>query len=269
MTQLRTLAHVHQLIDRIAATLDPESRYITELRAIVDQSTDVDDLSARLQQGCRGQRHAGPDVFAAMSVEDQVRANLITPETALFRFAEGELEVLVDELLPHLNGAPVRTLIVPCSHGEEAYTVAAFMLKQRAPFTLRAFDIQPALIEEARTGRLTFGYPLDYLDSPGYVATHVLNKIRFDIGDAFDLPLDATDTFELVLCRNFIGYFVPEVASRLVVSLANRMASKGVLVLDSFCIAKMPELSTALASAGLSRRNRHPVFSRIPLGREN
>lgn len=269
MTRLRDLEQVHALIDEIAQTLDPESRYISELRAIVNDVADTQELSARLRQGSRGQRHAGPDVFDTMSLRDQIRANLITPETALFRFAEGELEVLVQQLLPHMSGAPVRTLIVPCSHGEEAYTVAAFMLKQAAPFRIRAFDVQPALIEEARTGRLTFGYPLEYLDSPGYVSGHVLDHIQFDVGDAFALPLEPGARFELVLCRNFIGYFIPDKATELVTALARRVADNGVLVLDSFCITKMPELLAPLRAAGLQQHARHPVFSRAAASSEN
>ncbi len=256
------LTAARQFVVNTARALDPGSRYVSELLAVIDRAEDLADLEALLVAGCRGQRHSGADVFAGMSLADKLYANLITPETALFRFAEGELEA-VEALLSGASGTrPVNVLIVPCSHGEEAFTVAAHLLGHGARFDVRAFDRQPALIEEARTGRLTFGYPPEYLASPGYVGPEVLDRIRFEIGDAFDLPLDAGDTFDLVMCRNFLGYFVAERAVGLARDLAARVRDRGLLVVNGFCLAKFAGMADALQAAGLSRKLGHPVFVR-------
>ncbi len=127
---------------------------------------------------------------------------------------------------------------------------------------IRAFDLQPTLIDEARTGRLTFGYPPEYLASPGYVGAEVLERIRFEVGDAFALPLDDADAFDLVMCRNFLGYFVPELALGLAGGLAARVRDGGAMVVDGFCLAKFAGLSEVLEAAGLSRKTGHPVFVR-------
>lgn len=258
---LNSLDAVRAWITHASAPLDPQSRYIRELLAIVSESTTVAELEARLVSGCRGSRHAGVDVFANMSLKDKLRANLITAETELFRFAEGELEAS-RTVLAARGGEHIRVLIVPCSHGEEAFTMAAFLLGEDARFAIRAFDVQAALIAEARTGRLTFGFPLRHLESPGYVGRDVLDRITFECGDAFDLPLGDDDMFDLVLCRNFLGYFIPEKAAALTGALARRLAPSGRLFLDSFCLGKLPSISRALEDAALTRVAGQPVFSR-------
>jgi len=256
------LEAARQFVVDTARALDPESRYVSELLAVVDAARDVGDMEARLVAGCRGQRHSGADVFAAMSLADKLYANLITPETALFRFAEGELEAVEALLSGASGGRPLDVLIVPCSHGEEAFTVAAHLLGRGARFGIRAFDLQPTLIDEALTGRLTFGYPPEYLASPGYVGAEVLERIRFEVGDAFALPLDDADAFDLVMCRNFLGYFVPERAVELARGLAARVRGGGVIVVDGFCLGKFAQLASALEETGLRRKTGHPVFVR-------
>jgi chemotaxis methyl-accepting protein methylase len=150
---------------------------------------------------------------------------------------------------------------VPCSHGEEAFTIASYLLKVNVDFSIRAFDIQRALIDEARSGRLTFGYPIHLLRSPGYVAESVLSRIRFEVGDAFALPLAVDEpAFDVVLCRNFVGYFTPSRAAELVRALAARVAPGGALFLDSFCIQKMPELVSMLIELGARAHKGRPVF---------
>lgn len=292
----RTLDDIRALIAKLARGLDPHSRYLPELLALLDASRDLADLERRLLAGCRGLRHAGPDVFAAMSLREKILANLVTPETTLFRFTEGEMEALDREILPRLHGRTARILIVPCSLGDEAFTMAAYLLKVKIEFEIEAFDIQPQLIEIARAGRLTFGYPLEYLAAPGCVGEDVLRRIRFQVADAFALPspsplkgegaggegagnlpgaaqsppqtspssasprLGGESSYDIVLCRNFIGYFVPKKALELARKLAAQTAPGGVLFLDGFCLQKFPALAPDLAARGFRRQGDRPVF---------
>ena len=262
---VKTLAEIRAAILDFSRDLDPASRYVRELLEIADASADAVDFEARLDRGCRGQWHAGAEVFADMPLADKIRTNLVTSETALFRFTEGEIQAVERHLFPQLAGGTVRILVVPCSHGEEAFTLAAFFLKRGVDFRIRAFDLLPALVEEARSGRLTFGYPLEHLRQPGFVAGDVLERIEFGVGDAFNLPLGPPcrgDPFELVVCRNFLGYFVPEKAAGLARDLAGRVAPGGALFLDSFCLAKTPGIARALGEAGLARFEGRAVFCR-------
>lgn len=257
---LQSLDDVRAQVARLSERLDPESRYIRELLKTVDSALDLEHLERTLQTNCRGLRHSGEEVFAAMSLEEKLLANLITPETSLFRFSEGELEALGEHLIPLLAGRKARALVVPCSHGEEAFTIAAHLLKHGLDFEIEAFDIQPALIEEAKLGRLTFGYPLDYLEHPGRVSEAVSSRIRFRVGDAFRLPLPEDAQFDLVLCRNFVGYFTAPVAESLVSALAARVRRDGVLLLDGFAIGKLPSAVGVLAALGARQLRGRPAF---------
>jgi chemotaxis methyl-accepting protein methylase len=258
---LKDLRDVQRYVKEVAADLDPKSRYIADLTRLIDLAGDIEDLQRLLDEQSRGLRHAGADVFAKMTLEEKLLANLITPETTLFRFSEGELEAIDRELLPRVSGRTARVLIVPCSHGEEAFTIAAYFLKTKVAFSIRAFDVQPALIAEAQTGRLTFGYPLEQLKTPGFVAENVLKHIRFEVGNAFELPLGPRErTFDLVLCRNFVGYFEPRTATNLVTKLATHVETGGILFLDGFCLSKMPVLETELLRIGANRLYSRPAF---------
>ena len=259
--KLETVLDALAYVKGVAKDLDPSSRYISDLVQVIEEAADLEDLERALTEQSRGMRHSGADVFAKMSLEEKLLANLITPETSLFRFAEGEMEAIDRELLPKVAGRTARVLIVPCSHGEEAFTVAAYFLKQKVQFSIRAFDIQSALIAEAKTGRLTFGYPLDCLKTPGFVSNEVLKHIRFEVGNAYELPLGPRErTFDLVLCRNFVGYFEPVSARALVTKLSSHVDTGGILFLDSFCLSKMPVLETELLSRGARRLFTRPAF---------
>lgn len=263
MSTLSTLDDVRAFVARIAATLDPRSRYVPELLEIVAGSADVSDLVRRLQEDSRGMRHAGGHVFARMSLEQKLRCNLITNETVLFRFTEGEWLMLQRRLIPAFARRAGRVLSAPCSHGEEAFSLAAACLQAGVDFRIDAIDIQPECIAEARTGRMTMGFPLAYLESPAVVGAAAMRKIDFRTGDLLVSPgsdgiPDAT--WDLVVCRNFLGYFVEDLAVACVERLASRVLPGGALFLDSFAIGKFPALLPSLARGGLERFDAHPVF---------
>lgn len=254
---IRTLDDVRAAVAEIAKTLDPRSRYVPELLAIVDASRDVADLEARMRAGCRGQRHAGADVFERMTLERKIRCNLITNETVLFRFSEGEWEALQRVIAARKT---LRVLSAPCSHGEEPFSLAAACLQAGVPFAIDAIDIQAEAIAEARKGRLTMGFPAAYLETPAIVGKAVLAHVSFAEGDLL-APLPGNDRYDLAVCRNFLGYFKEEIAVGVATRLAARLAPGGALFVDSFCVGKFPGLAPALAAAGLRRDAGHPVFT--------
>ena len=221
-----SLAEVRAFTAAIAETLDPKSRYLPELLATVDASRDTRDLVAHLAVNSRGARHAGANVFARMSVEQKIRCNLITNETVLFRFGEGEWDTLQKQVA-RFAGLPDggRILCAPCSHGEEAFSLAAACLQAGVKFTIDACDIQPECIAEAARGRMAMGFPDAYLETPAIVQAAVLEKIRFATGDLFLVPgapgAVPAGPFDLVVCRNFLGYFRGEIAERIAGALAS------------------------------------------------
>lgn len=262
---MQTLDEIRGFVRSIARTLDPATRYVPELLALVDASADVADLERRLAAGSRGARHAGADVFARMTLEQKLRCNLITNETVLFRFTEGEWLVLQRRLIPRFAAAGGRALCAPCSHGEEAFSLAAECLHAGVDLTIDAIDIQDECIAEARRGRLTMGFPIAYLETPAVVGGAVLSRIHFRAGDLLVAPgpggiPDAR--WDLILCRNFLGYFVEAVAVDCALRLAGRVSAGGALFVDSFCLAKTPTLAAAIEDSGLRRVDHHPIFVR-------
>ncbi|PJA45527.1 hypothetical protein CO174_02755 [Candidatus Uhrbacteria bacterium CG_4_9_14_3_um_filter_50_9] len=242
--EFNTLDDVRAFVQKVGETLDPRSRYISELLSVVNQSEDVADLEARLCENSRGLRHSGPDVFQAMSLADKLRANLITNETDVFRFESADAAAIVKVMqriqrthLVSQDGRPVRVLVAPCSHGAEAFTVSSLALRAGVRVQINAWDVQRACIESARTGMLVTGMPFDHLAQPAIVSEEVLAPISFEVVDLFEwIESDDDRLWDIVLCRNFLGYFQREVVIRLLRRLEQVLSGGGLLVLDPFAV---------------------------------
>ncbi len=236
---IATLDDARAFIARVSRHLDPTSRYITELLAIVDASSDLDDLLTRLSEGCRGRYWAGPRTFDAMSTAQKLRVNLITNETSLMRFEAGEFDFLRTEVIPFLRRSPGRVLSMPCSHGEEPVSLAIEMVEAGvSDFGVQGYDILPACIETARSGRIPLsGLPRYVL---GLVADEIMKHLEFEVADAMNDPLGGP--YDFVVCRNFLGYFTPDIVAQLLETLRSCLASPGYLLLDSFIVGKHPQL---------------------------
>lgn len=249
---LRSLEDVRTFVAERARPLDPQSRYIPELLAFVDAAGDLADLERRLDAGCRGRLHAGDDSWGRMSLEEKLAVNLVTNETELMRFEQAEIAHLHAKILPWLAKSEARVASIPCSHGNESVSLAIEMLEAgiRA-FTVAGFDIQRACVEIAQTGRI----PVAGL--PRYVTAHVepivMEHLSFGVLDVLHEPIPGR--YDFVVCRNFLGYFVPEVGAAVIDKLIGALARPGCLLVDSFIIQKHPQLF-----AGLQRDGALPFF---------
>ncbi|HTK05417.1 MAG TPA: CheR family methyltransferase [Candidatus Eisenbacteria bacterium] len=238
---MKNLADVRSFIARESARLDPNSRYIAELLQAVERSADVADLEARLDRDSRGRYWAGESAFANMSLEEKLRANLITNETCLMRFDEPELAYLRETVLPDLktrNGA--RILSLPCSHGEEAVSIAIECLRSGiSEFLVHGKDVQPACVEAAKSGRIPYQGLSPYVT--GQVSPEVMSHLSFSVADVF--ADDIGSGYDLIVCRNFLGYFTPQVIAETARKLANALPfdAVGYLLVDPFVLRKHPE----------------------------
>ncbi|MEY4744753.1 MAG: chemotaxis protein methyltransferase [Candidatus Parcubacteria bacterium] len=255
---LERLDQVREFVARETRNLDRDSRYITELAEIVDRSADVADLERRLDAGCRGKYWAGEATFAGMTLEEKLRCNLVTNETCLMRFEEPELRYLRGIVLSDLktrDGA--RILSLPCSHGEEAVSLAIECLEAGIrEFMVHGKDVQPACIEAARTGRIPFQGLPRYVT--GLVDPACMAHLSFAVADVFADPVG--QDYDLVVCRNFLGYFTPAVIAAAARKLADAITFKapGYLFVDPFVLRKHPE---AFADLPLERVSGLPVFT--------
>lgn len=255
---LKDLNDVRQFIREEAKSLDRESRYVTELLYVVDCAKDVNHLAYLLARDSRGAYWAGPGTFADMSLEEKLRANLVTNETTLMRFDGPEIDFLRKEIVPFLRDrlTSSRILSIPCSHGEEAVSLAIECLEGGCTdFAVEGVDIQPACISTAMSGLIPLSGLPKYVQ--GRVDPVVMNHLHFAVGDAFKDPLGGP--YDLVVCRNFLGYFRPRIVPVLLKRLMASMAPKSYLLLDRFILGKHPE---AFHDVDLICHGDLPVFSK-------
>lgn len=176
-------------------------------------------------------------------------------ETFFFRFAE-QFDVLRRILLPELVGRAsetrrLRIWSVGCSTGAEPYSVAVLLhdlLGDALPnwrIAITGTDIDESALRVARAAEYT-PWALRTVgeeerarlfdrDGERYrLKPQYRRMVRFEHHNMMSL-LDASTTlqfndFDLILCRNVLIYFSPEVATRLVGALAERLARDGHLL---------------------------------------
>jgi chemotaxis protein methyltransferase WspC len=158
------------------------------------------------------------------SVQEQQELieTVVVPETSFFRHAESmdTLALLARQRVAH--GSALRILSLPCSSGEEAYTIVMALLDAGVDpqrFAVQGMDISERLVARAEQGfygRNAFrGEDLafrarHFTETPqGYsVAPRVRAHVSFQTCNLLDpalaLPADA---YDFVFCRNLLIYF--------------------------------------------------------------
>jgi len=237
--------YVRRLVrDRSGVVLDDSKTYLVEsrLRPVLKRHAmrTLTDLVAALR------RHP-PDELAAEVVEA-----MLTGETAFFRDG-APFEALRDHVLPELTRTPrARPLNIWCaaaSSGQEPYSVA-MLLADHFPHlgNGRARIIATALsnqaLSRARAGvfndvEIARGIAndvrdryFDREDGQYRIAEHLKRTIEFrQINLLHNVPPFAP--FDLVLMRNVLVYFDPELRSAILTRTAATMAPGGYLLLGS------------------------------------
>jgi chemotaxis protein methyltransferase CheR len=160
--------------------------------------------------------------------------SLTVHETYFFR-EDYQLACLVSDVLPRIERergrrAPLRILSVPCSTGEEPYSIALWLLEHwpgidEVDVSIVGLDIDAESVEAARDG--SYGPRSLHRLSPALLRAWFDpipggHRIKADIRDAVDLSAaNVCDTaemrrhrdYDVVFCRNLLIYF-DEVASR-------------------------------------------------------
>lgn len=173
---------------------------------------------------------------------------VIVPETWFFRYPESQaaMATLARERLfaPGAEARVLRVLSVPCSSGEEPYSIAMALLDAGVPparFQIDAVDISERMVEFARRacyGRNSFrGDNLSYRDrhftetADGHqLADAVMARVRFLAGNLFDAHLlPNVLPYDFVFCRNLLIYFDAATQERAVALLKGFARRDGVL----------------------------------------
>ncbi|MGY2398617.1 CheR family methyltransferase [Pseudomonas sp. SDO5271_S396] len=147
---------------------------------------------------------------------------VIVPETWFFRYPESfaTLARLAKTRLKQMRA--LRILSLPCSTGEEPYSIAMALLDAGfAPhqFKVQGMDVSPLSVERARRGvygRNSFrGTDTEFRErhftehADGYhLAERVREQVRLQVGNLLDPALLANEAaYDFVFCRNLLIYF--------------------------------------------------------------
>lgn len=172
---------------------------------------------------------------------------VIVPETWFFRYPEsfGALADLASRRVLELAGSrPLRILSLPCSTGEEPYSIVMALLDAGlAPsaFQVDALDVSRAVLERAQEGRygrnsfrganLSFRDRYFSVDGNEYqVAEAVRRKVQFRAGNLLAPDLLAGEApYDYVFCRNLLIYFDRPTQEQVVDVLRRLARADGVL----------------------------------------
>lgn len=187
-------------------------------------------IERAVRQRCTSANAADIDSYWQLlqtsAVEQQALIEaVIVPETWFFRYPESfaTLGKLAQARLKELKGArPLRILSLPCSTGEEPYSIAMALFDAGicpVQFKVDAVDISPLSIERAKHavyGKNSFrGDKITFRDrhfaagAEGYLVNErVREQVSFQPGNVLDTALfNSQPAYDFVFCRNLLIYF--------------------------------------------------------------
>ncbi|MHC8368366.1 CheR family methyltransferase [Pseudomonas sp. ZT5P21] len=150
---------------------------------------------------------------------------VIVPETWFFRYPESfaTLAKLAAKRLADINNMrALRILSLPCSTGEEPYSIAMALLDagfKPHQFKVEGMDVSPLSVEKAKRalyGKNSFrGQDIAFrerhfiVEDDGYhLSERVLEQVRLQVGNLLDPALLASEPpYDFVFCRNLLIYF--------------------------------------------------------------
>jgi chemotaxis protein methyltransferase WspC len=171
---------------------------------------------------------------------------VVVPETSFFRD-----RVPFEWLAKWASGQSfgdrkLRILSLPCSTGEEAYSIALTLLGAGLSldqFEIDAIDLSDRALNVARSGRystkplgnfweLVPGY-WDYQDQVLQMSLEVKQSIHFKLGNVMDLILErdhpSDSQYDVIFCRNLLIYFDPETRQRVLQGFDRLLNKTGLL----------------------------------------
>ncbi|ALZ85208.1 chemotaxis protein [Pseudomonas oryzihabitans] len=269
-------------------TLDP--RLAPLVRARTGLAIADDMLARAIRQRLRERQENDAESYVARILEDEAEFAdlldlLVIPETWFFRDPQAIAHAARFAQERHARtGLPVRLLSLPCSTGEEPYTLAMALFDTGLPataFQVTAVDINEPSLERARRGlygRNSFrardlAFRERYFDPEGdrhRLAEAVRNQVRFRQGNILQLgSLRDGAAFDVVLCRNLLIYFDDQTQGRALSHLAALMHDDGLLCVGSSEMVSamrhgFASLGVAHASALIKRQAATPELVRSP-----
>jgi chemotaxis protein methyltransferase WspC len=171
---------------------------------------------------------------------------VVVPETWFYRDAEAFValaRLAHERLAVRGTGFPLRVLSLPCSTGEEPYTIAMTLLDSgidAANLRIAAMDISDRSLAVARRavyGRNSFrGNMLTFRDAhftrsgdTWRLNPRIADAVRFSQANLMQLDAAALGTYDFVFCRNVLIYFDRDTQHAALQTLSSVLAENGTL----------------------------------------
>lgn len=227
-------------------------RFLQERIGLDVESVGAPMVERALRQRCAAVQADGLDHYwsrlqQSASEQQALIEAVIVPETWFFRYPESftALVGLAHKRLAELAGLrPLRILSLPCSTGEEPYSIAMALLEgglDPAAFRVDAMDISPSSIARAKQaiyGRNSFrGSELAFRDrhfsetNEGHqLDERVRRQVDLQVGNVLDPALKSQQgLYDFVFCRNLLIYFDVPTQRRVFEVLKHLTHAQGVL----------------------------------------
>lgn len=179
---------------------------------------------------------------------------LIVTETWFFR-TPSSLEFLsyylIQVLIPSLSvERKIRILSVPCSSGEEPYSIAMQLLESglsAKQFVIDGIDISHLALKKARARKYTkysfrgmnendpriHAY-FDFKDELYTIKKSISSCVQFHYGNILEKSLEIYEySYDVIFCRNLFIYMVPDAQQKLLSNLEKLLSSNGVLIVSA------------------------------------
>lgn len=196
---------------------------------------------------------------------------IVIPETWFFRYPESFslFEELVHEQFRANPARPaLKILCLPCSTGEEAYSIAISLLRNgysAQQFCVDAIDINTQALQQAQSGifrqysfrttNLPFIHQFfEVTESGSLVNQNVRDCVKFSYGNLFEPATLPAKQYDFVFCRNLLIYFDQNKQQQAIQQLRKLLSSEGYLLSG-------PAEAGAFVRAGMTALPRRDCFA--------
>lgn len=188
---------------------------------------------------------------------EELVEQIVVPETYFFRdrkpfdFLKNYVS---SEWLEKSNRTKFSLLSIPCSTGEEPYSMAITLLEARLPahrFSVDAIDISKQAIKKAKTaiyGKNSFRGE-DWIDRDRYfqltktgyqVIPAVQNTVNFRAGNLLNVFANISAKYDIIFCRNLLIYLELTACTEVFQILERLLVPNGLLFVGASEMAKVP-----------------------------
>ena len=244
-------------------SFDAVLRLIKSLIGLTPESIGIETIERMVQ---RRMKSVGienvSDYYILVQKSAEEKQNLINeisvPETWFFRDHE-PFKVLSDYVkkIKYVDGkSKIRILSVPCSSGEEPYSISMVLCDagfSKNEYEIDAVDVSTSVLEKARKGIYSensfrgkdISYRGNYFekqDSAYVITPSIRTTVNFHKANILnDNLMFGKGPYDVVFCRNLLIYFDYETKCRVLEKLHSIMDEKALLVLGHAETGRIPQ----------------------------